>query len=157
MLIVLGYYVLIGTAVLTIFTLALATLEDLIDRLAALIECEYNGIPFNTSDPYCTDEMEELMQFDDPYPSIIAIVFLGLLPAVNLVYVIKVKEIVKKFKCCQTRQVQYVPKESSRSSRYVPYKEPISTTLRHGSLIIHKKTAHTEPLISSQSNNDLRQ
>ena len=159
-LIVLGYYVMLGAAVLTIFTMALINLEDFYDKIVAVVICESRGIPSGSSESICTTERQDLRRTNNPYPSTIAIVILGLLPAVNLVYVVKVKEVIDKLKCCQTRRVQYVPNESSRASRYIPYKvnqEPISTTLRHGSLIVRTKPTNTESLISSQSNNDLRQ
>ena len=148
MLIVLCYYVLLGAAVLTIFTMALTEFQDLVDRVLSLIACPTAGTLAST----CNN-----IKLSNPYPSTVAIVILGFLPTINFIYVVKIKELKNKLKCCQTRRVQYVPKESSRSSRYIPYvvnREPISTTLRHGSLTVHTKTA---PLISSLSNNDLRQ
>ena len=159
-LIVLGYYVILGTAVLTIFTKALINLEDFLEKLLTLIDCESKGTPLGSAESVCAQQRIDLQKFDDPYPTTIAIVILGLLPAVNLIYIVKLKELKNKLTCSQTRQVQYIQKESSRSIRYVPYKvhqEPISTTLRHGSLLVHTRTANTEPLVtSSQANNDLR-
>ena len=159
-LIVLCYYVILGTAVLIIFTIALLDFRSFFENLKDLIACEIVGLPPNSTTSACTRELENVRRLVEPYPTTIAIVILGFLPAVNLVYVVKVKELKNKLTCSQTRQVQYVPKESSGSSRYIPYKvhqEPISTTLRHGSLLVRTNTVNTEPLGSSQMNNDLRQ
>ena len=159
-LIVLCYYVLLGTAVLTIFTKALIDLQNFLEKFFVLIDCESQGTPLDSAESLCTQQRTDLQRFDNPYPTTIAIVILGLLPAVNLVYIVKFNELKNKLTCSQTRQVQYIQKESSRSTRYIPYKvhqEPISTTLRHGSLIVNTRTANTEPLASSsQANNDLR-
>ena len=161
MLFVLVYYVIIGAAVLTIFTMALTGLQEFIEKLFFLTACESKGIQPGSEESSCTEEREDLQRFDNPYPTIVAIIVLGFLPAVNLIYIVKVKEVVNKLKCCRTtRKVQYVERESSRSSRYIPYqvqREAISTTLRHGSLTIHTRTVNNEPLISSESNSNLRQ
>ncbi len=159
-LIILCYYVLLGAAVLTIFTKALIDLQNFLERFFTLIDCESKGTPLGSAESLCAQQRIDLQKIDNPYPTTVAIVFLGLLPAVNLIYIVKLKELKNKLTCFQTRQVQYIQKESSRSTRYVPYKvqhEPISTTLRHGSLTVHTRNANTEPLASSsRANNDLR-
>ena len=159
-LIVLGYYVILGTAVLTIFTKALIDVQNFLEKFFALIGCESRGTPFGSAESACTQQRVDLQRFDNPYPTTVAIIILGLLPAVNLVYIVQLKELKNKLLCSQTRQVQYIHKESSRSIRYVPYKvhqEAISTTLQHGSLTVHTRNPNTEPLASSsQANNDLR-
>lgn len=160
-LLVLLYYVVLGAAVLTIFTMALISLQDFIEKFFSLIACESRGIQPGSVETSCTEELQDLQRFDNPYPTMLAIMALGFLPAVNLIYIVEVKELANKLNCCRTkRKVQYVVRESSRSSRYIPYqaqREPISTTLRHGSLTVHTRTVNTEPLISSESNNNLRQ
>lgn len=161
MLLVLVYYVVLGAAVLTIFTMALISLHDFVEKFFSYIACESRGIQPGSAESSCTEELQDLRRSDNPYPTMIAIMALGFLPAVNLLYIVEVKELVNKLKCCRTtRKVQYVDRESSRSSRYIPYqvqREPISTTLRHGSLTVQTRTVNTEPLISSESNNNLRQ
>ena len=156
-LIVLGYYVLLGSAVLTIFTIALVGVHEYFDKLTVLFECE-SGLSSNPAESSCNKEQQELQ----PYPTTIGLLVLGLLPAVNLIYIVKIKELKSKLNCFQKRrQVHYIQRESSRATRYIPYKvhqEPRSTTLDHGSLIVHTRTANVEPMISSsQANNDLRQ
>ena len=151
MLIVLCYYVLLGAAVLTIFTMALTEFQHTVENVGRMISHPNGQTSFNSSQSTKTST---------PYSSTVAIMILGFLPAVNFIYVLEMKELKNKLNCRQTRQVQYVQRESSRSSRYIPYvvnREAISTTLRHGSLTVQTKTANSEPLISSLSNNDLRQ
>lgn len=159
-LIVILYYVFLGGAVLTVFTIALIDNQESFSKFIALVQCESEGLPFNSSKSIlCTSELQDLQRVAKPYPTAIALTVLGFLPVVNLVYIVKIKEILNKLKCCQTRQVQYVQRESSRSDRYVPYQdhhEPKST-LNHGSLMVHTRTVNTEPLISSLISNDLRQ
>ena len=141
-LIVLCYYVLLGSAVLTIFTLALIYLNKYFTEPTALFECE-SGISSNTTESNCARKREELRNIVNPYPTTIGLLVLGLLPAVNLVYIINIKELKSKIKCCQNRQVHYgIQRESSRHTMYVPYK------------------VHQEPRCtishSSQANYDLR-
>ena len=159
-LIVLCYYVLLGTAVLTVFTVALISIPKFFDKLTALLQCE-SGLSSRPIDSSCNEEQEQLRSIVKPYPTTIGLLVLGLLPAVNFIYTVKIKELISKLKCFQKRQVHYIRKESSRSTQYVPYKvhqEPRSTTRHHGSLTVHTRTANTEPMMSSsQANNDLRQ
>ena len=149
-LIVILYYVFLGSAVLTVFTIALTDNQQFFNKFFTLLTCERDGLPFNSSKPIkCTFELQDLQRVVKPYPTSIALSVLGFLPLVNLVYIVKIKEILNKFKCCQTRQVQYIQRESSRSGRYVPYQvhhEPKST-FHHGSLMAHTRTVNTEPLI----------
>ena len=159
-LIVLCYYVFLGTAVLTIFTVALISIPKFFDKLTALLHCE-SGLSSRPTDRSCNEEQEELQSIVKPYPTTIGLLVLGLLPAVNFIYTVKMKELISKLKCFQKGQVHYIRKGSSRSTQYVPYKvhqEPRSITRHHGSLTVHTRTANTEPTMSSsQANNDLRQ
>ena len=153
------YYVFLGAAVLTIFTVALTSIPKFFDKLTALLQCE-SGLSSNPTESSCNEEQEQLRSIVQPYPTTIGLLVLGLLPAVNFIYTLNIKELISKLKCFQKRQVHYIRRESSRSTQYVPYKvhqEPISTTLQHGSLTVHTRNANIEPMMSSsQANNDLR-
>ena len=140
--------------------MALTSIPKFFDKLIALIECE-SGLSSNLTESSCNEQQEQLRSIVQPYPTTLGLLVLGLLPAVNFIYTLKIKELISKLKCFQKRQVHYIRQESSRSTQYVPYKvhqEPISTTLRHGSLTVHARNPNTEPVFSSsQANNDLRQ
>lgn len=163
-LIVLAYYVLLGSAVLTIFSIALVDLQGYIQKFKTLLECENGRLPSNSSKPIlCTTELKELQKYEKPYLTTIAFSFFGFLPVVNFVYIVKIKELLDKLKCYHAREIPHVQREneSGRSNRYVPYqlhREAITSTIHHhGSLTAHTNSANTEPMISSQRNNDLRQ
>ena len=161
-LIVLCYYVLLGTAVLTVFTEALTSIPVFFDKLRALIQCE-SGLTSSPNNCSCSEEQKQLRSIVKPYPTTIGLLVLGLLPAVNFIYMVKIKELITKLTCFQKRQVHHIRRESSRSTQYIPYKvhqEPKRTTQHQGSLTVHTRTANTERtcmMSSSQANNDLRQ
>ena len=134
LLVVLGYYVILGAAVLTIFTYSLSTRSEFLSNLIEYLNCEGKGLST------CTNERNKIEKSVYPIPTAIAFVILGFFPTVNLIFIVKIRELRNKLMCCHTQQMQYVQKESSRSSNYIPYKvhqEPASTTLHHGSLIVH--------------------
>lgn len=127
-LIVILYYVFLGGAVLTVFTIALTDRQEFFKKF---LKCENEGPPFNSSKSIlCTSELHDVQRVVKPYPTAIAFLVMGFLPVVNLVYIVKIKEIMDKLKCCQTRQqVQYIQRESEC---YVPYQvchDPKSTFL----------------------------
>lgn len=121
-LIVIIYYVFLGGAVLSVLTIALIDYQEFAKKFMVLLKCETEGLPFNYSKTIlCTSELQDLQRFAKPYPTTIALSVLGFLPVVNLVYIVKIKDIMNTLKCCRTRQVQYIQRESSRSDRYVPH------------------------------------
>ena len=155
--IILCYYIILGAAVLTIFTIALINLNE--KALLDYFTCEGKGVsPYNSNtSSSCTHQKNSIQATVNPIPSSVAIVILGFLPAVNLVYVVKFSDLKWKLKTySQNRQVQYVQKEVNSATRYVTYNKHKNTTLQHGTLTVHTKTVNTEPLITSQMNNDLR-
>ena len=158
MLIVLCYYIILGAAVLSIFTNALIKIN--IKALTEYFFCEKNGLPPpNSNISSCEKEKNSIQESVDPIPSTVGIVILGFLPVVNLVYVVKISELRSKIKTySQTRHVQYVEKKAERSttSRYVPYNEHKNMTLQCSSMAIHANILSTEPLIASHINKDLR-
>ena len=157
MLIVLCYYVIIGAAVLSIFTNALVKID--LKALREYFSCEAKGLPPPSSNiSNCETEKSTILETVNPIPNAVAILILGFLPVVNLVYVVKFSELKSKIKTySQTRYVQYVQKAAERSTttRYVPYRHR-NTTLQCGSMTIRDNTLNTEPLITSQMNKDLR-
>ena len=150
-LIVLCYYIILGAAVLSIFTVALVNVN--ISKLSEYFSCEARGLPPpNTNISGCQEKLKAIKSTDNPILISLAIVILGFLPVVNLVYVIKFSELKRKIKTySQTRYVHYVQKEANKSaaSRYIPYNE------HRDSVTLHDTTLHTEPLLTSQMNNDL--
>ena len=157
-LIVLCYYILLGAVVLSIFTTALLRIN--INELKSYFSCEAKGLPPpNANSSGCEKQLKSISSSDNPILISLAIVILGFLPVVNLVYVIKFSELKSKIKTySQTRYVHYVQKEAEKSaaSRYVPYNQHRDTTLQCDSMTLHDNTFHTEPLLTSQMNNDLR-
>ena len=157
-LVVLCYYIVLGTAVLTIFTFALFNINT--KQLIDYFTCEARGrLAPNTNVSECEKQLKIIQSTDNPIPISLAIVILGFLPVVNLVYIVKFSHLKRKLKTySQTRYVHYIKKEANRSSasRYIPYNEHRDTTLQCGSVTIYDNTLHTEPLLTSQMNNDLR-
>lgn len=157
-LIVLCYYIILGAAVLSIFTNVLIKVN--INAFIDYFSCERNGLPPpNSKISNCEKEKNTIQESVDPIPSAVAIVILGFLPVVNLVYVVNLSELRSKIKTCsQTRYVQYVQKKEERSTttHYVPYNKHRNTTLQCDSMTIHANTISTEPLITSHINKDLR-
>ena len=157
MLIVLCYYIILGAAVLSIFTIALMNIN--IQALLAYFACEARGLPPPSSNNSgCEKELVAIQSTDNPIGISVAIVFLGFLPVVNLVYVIRCSELKSKIRIySQTRYVHYVQKEADKAaaSCYVPYNEHRDTALQCDSMTV-RDTFHTEPLLTSQMNNDLR-
>ena len=157
MLLVLCYYVLLGTAVIIVFTHALISLQEYSDEFRSLLECERVGLPLNTSVSTCTKETEKIRSSVIPYPTTLAIVMLGILPAVNLVYIVKCRELRSKLRCHRTRQTQYTyTQNQSKCSRYVPYAVHKHTISCHDSLRVQTETANKNTPFTSQMNNDLR-
>ena len=158
MLIVLCYYIILGAAVLSIFTNALIKINA--KALMDYFSCERNGLPPpNSNTSSCEKEKHTIQEAIDPIPSTVAIVILGFLPVVNLVYVVKLSELRSKIKTYyQTRYVQYVQtkEEKPTTTRYVPYNEHRNMTVQCDSMTIHANTLSTEPLITSHINKDLR-
>ena len=137
-LLVLCYYVILGTAVLTIFTIDLTDIYTHKSVLLQYFACEGKGLLPSSNVSRCAMLEKSIHTSFNPIPTSVAIVILGFLPAVNLVYVVKLSDLKTKLKTySQIRQIQYVQKEASGASRYVPYNvnnEHMSTALQQCSL-----------------------
>lgn len=155
--IVLCYYVILGTAVLTIFTVALVNLNPrvFLDYFA----CERQGLPpLNSNITTCEEPLLAIKKVIDPISSTAAIVILGFLPVVNLVYVVKLRDLKNKIKTySQTRFVHHVQKEPQRSAiHYVPYNEHRNTILSCNSMTVRNNNITTKTMVTSHMNKDLR-
>lgn len=151
------YYIVLGAAVLSIFTIALFNID--VSKLIDYFSCEARGLPPNTNVSECEKQLKTIQSTNNPIPISLAIVILGFLPVVNLVYIVKFRELKRKIKTySQVRYVHHIQEEASKSaaSRYIPYNEHKETTLQCHSVTLHDNTLHSEPLLTSQMNNDFR-
>ena len=105
-LVILCYYVILGAVALTTFTITIGSVERLTNELEQYFLCEAVG----PEDPCDRSEFEKLT-----HPELIGLsyVLLGLLPAVNLFFVINVNEL--KQWCVQVVQF-HVPRSSDYPS-----------------------------------------
>lgn len=155
MLIVLCYYVILGVVVLSVFTNALFNVN--MSQLIDYFTCEARGIPSHNTE--CENKLKIIQATDKPILISLAIVVLGLLPLVNLVYVLKFSELRRKIKTySQTRYVRCIQNEANKSAAadYIPYNEYKDTTLHCDMITPQDNTHNTDPLLTSQINNDLR-
>jgi len=127
---VLIYYLILGTVIVTIFTRGLVQHKDFINTLLEYFSCEANGIssqtPSNASDEdlvgegneylnnsTCDNYKTEIGKMAEPYSLTISLVLLGLYPAVYLVYTINCKDL--KDRLC-TRTIREVVESSQKTS-----------------------------------------
>ena len=100
---ILWFYVIVGAAVLTIFTHDLTNTS----KMAILIKyflCESKGTLPNSNESRCTHLEQSVQEVFKPISSAVAImIFIGLVPSVNLVYIFKFTELKSTLrKCLQT-------------------------------------------------------
>lgn len=97
-LLILCFYVMIGAAVLAIFTRELIVMS----KKALIVEyflCESKGMLPNSNESRCSRLEESVQDIFNPISSAVAImIFMGLVPLVNLVYVFKFSELKSKLK-----------------------------------------------------------
>ena len=156
-LLVLCYYVIIGTAVLSIFTHDLLVLNNQLDTFIEYFYCEAQGLLPNSNKPRCTDLEMSIQSVLNPIPTAIALLILGFLPAVNLVYIVKFSDVKRNMKTySHTRYMKYIQDRANRAGHYIPnlINEWKSTTLRRGSLKAPTTSFTTEPLITPQVDPD---
>lgn len=116
---VLCYYVIIGAAVVTVFTYDSFIINDP-DTFAKYFCCEFGGLVPNSNKSRCTDLEKSLHHSMHSFSTACAIIFLGFLPVVNLVYVVKLSHLKSKMKTySQTRYIQYIQKRASRAGQYL--------------------------------------
>ena len=93
---------------LTAFTIATRNSEPFAEQLLNYFACEGKG-----NDPNNPCDRNTFRQLTIPWLSVIAFILLFLLPAVNLVYVLNIKElkekftVMKKFQFSSTAQTNY--------------------------------------------------
>ncbi len=109
-LLILGYYLILGAVVLTILTNSLNSVTEFRRELEKYFKCESFPKGNNTCDSH---NIESLV---NPIPTTIAFVVLGFYPVINLVFTINIKEIREKV-CGEKRKVEVV----SPANHYVPY------------------------------------
>ena len=150
-LLVLFYYVIMGAAVLTIFTHDLIVLDR--DALERYFSCESAGHLAVSNTTMCSKEKQNIEHTTGPVLTAISTAFFGLLPAVNLVYVLKFRHLKRKIKTySHTRYLQYIRRGAGRVGRYIPYlnNEHKTASLNRGS----RSLTNTEALITPMSNYD---
>ncbi len=84
--VVLFYYVILGASTLTTFTLASRNFPLFLDALLTYFVCEGTG----TGEP-C--DRCGFMEYNNPVASTVSMVSLGLIPVINLVYVVRFRGI----------------------------------------------------------------
>ena len=150
-LLVLFYYVIMGVAVLTVFTHDLIMLDR--DALENYFSCESAGHLTVSNTTMCLKEKQKINHTIGPVLTAISMASFGFLPAVNLVYVLKFRHLKRKIKTySHTRYLQYIRRGAGRVGRYIPYliNEHKSASLHRGS----RSLTNTEALITPLSNYD---
>ena len=89
--IIFSYYVLLTVVALTAFTITTRNSEPFTKQLLNYFACEGKG-----NDPNNPCDRNTFRQLAIPWLSVIGFILLFLLPAVNLVYVLNIKELKKK-------------------------------------------------------------
>ena len=136
MLFILCFYVIIGAAVLTIFTHELIVMS----KKALIVEyflCESKGTLPDSNVSRCVHLEESVQKLFNPISSAAAImIFIGFVPSVNLVYVFKFNEFKSKLKMCFQKNPRRMADRQSQFATYHPDhdSECKSTTLNHGLL-----------------------
>ena len=87
-----SYYVLLAVVALTSFTIATRNSEPFAEQLSHYFVCEGKG-----NDPNNPCDRNTFLQLAIPWLSVIAFILIFLLPAINLVYVLNIKELKEKF------------------------------------------------------------
>ena len=146
--IVLCYYIVLGAAVLTIFTHDLLNFNQIESMILKYFKCESMGMA-HSNGSICFNTEHSTKRLFNPIPTTVATVILGFLPVVNLIYVIKFSVFKSKIKTySQIRYMQYKGrKRAGHRSRYtlnVNYDHKTST------LLDDSQTINTEDLITPQ-------
>ena len=118
---ILFYFLVLAAVVIAILTYSLVSTDDFFETAVKYFTCEdgvasydeYDTMAVNQSSP-CEQLRGELRSLINPIPTVIAFVLLGLYPLMDLVYVINIKELKKKF-ALKKRKVEVINK--SREDR----------------------------------------
>ena len=136
---------------LTIFThgLIIINQKDIQAAIAEYLSCESTGLP-HSNDSTCSQTAQSVKKVLNPIPTDIAIIILGFLPVVNLVYVIQFSELKSKIKTySQIRYMQYIPRERKGAGRKSPYALDVNYDHKTSTLL-HGSRTDTEILITPQ-------
>ena len=91
------YYILLAAVALTSFTVELRNSELFVEELLNYFACEGKG-----NDPNNPCDRNTFRQLAIPWLTVVSLVLIFLLPAVNLVYVLNIKELKEKFNVIKT-------------------------------------------------------
>jgi hypothetical protein len=99
-LLILCFYIIIGAAVLALFTRELIVMS----KKAIILDyflCESKGMLPNSNESRCTHLEQSVEEIFNPISSAVAImIFIGLVPSVNLIYVLKFSDLKSKLRAC---------------------------------------------------------
>ena len=113
-LLILCFYIIIGAAVLALFTRELIIMS----KKAIIVEyflCESKGMLPNSNESRCTHLEQLVEEIFNPLSSAVAImIFIGLVPSVNLIYVLKLSDLKSKLK------TTCFHKDTSSTAKYGP-------------------------------------
>lgn len=115
-------------------------------------KCEGMGLP-HSNDSACSHPEQSIHKLFNPIPTTTAIVILGFLPVVNLVYAIKFSTFKSKIKTySQIRYVQYISRGRKRAGGKSPYTLNVNYDHKTSTLLRDSQTniANTEILITPQ-------
>lgn len=122
------YYMVLGTVVLTIFTKHLTGIDKLREAMDAYFNCEAGGLGRDSFDMASSStnssgcDRGSVERLVHAAPSAIAFALLGVYPLINLVYIINLKELKEKFTFREKRQVEiaYRSRGKIQSSMFHP-------------------------------------
>jgi hypothetical protein len=146
-LIILCYYLVLGAAVLTIFTHDLSNLNKK-SMILQYFKCESMGM-LHTNDSICFHSTQSIQKLLNPIPTTIATIILGFLPVVNLVYVIKFKNKIKTYSQIRRMQYNIVSKWKKRAG-HKNYALNMNCDHKTSMLLDDSQTSHTGILITPQ-------
>lgn len=125
-LVIITYHLILGVAVLTIFTNSILEVAGYTTSAFEYFRCENNGVSSNGTS-MCTRERSDVEGQVNPIPTTIAFVLLGLYPMINLVYTINVKELrAHGMLVCMERKVLQVAPLDNRGNIQSIYGRPPS-------------------------------
>ena len=88
------YYVLLTVVALTSFTIATRNSGPFAEQLSNYFTCETRG-----NDPNNPCDRNTFRQLAIPWLTVVSLVLIYMLPAINLVYALNIKELKEKFMC----------------------------------------------------------
>lgn len=134
-LLILGFYVIIGAAVLALFTRELVVMS----KKAIIVEyflCESKGMLPNSNESRCTRLEQSVEEIFNPISSAVAImIFIGLVPSVNLVYVFKFSELKSTLKTCFQKDTSSTVKRSASCYPNVDHDSECKSVALHRNLL----------------------